>query len=354
MATRYAVDLSNWTTSVRVPGSGASGGAITDELVGDFRDLGINHASIGTQWPDVAAHQLDVCNRGGMSLELYSWLSWGRDQRRYIAERERLLSGFWQLERHAVDVEEEPRGQGPAQLEDETGVAIAEVERQGLRPEIYTARWFWPRFMPRENIFADVDLWHAEYPFREGAWPGLQAAPTFDKFVKYGQWERPRMWQFAGSVTLAQLQEAAGLPISGRYANLDVNVLEDVPAPSEFGGEMIRFNRIATSKDPAWKWEGQTIEGAGHMDARDDLELPADAIAVRLDVYLQAGRLRILDGATKAYAGQIGWGEEAEHTNGQVDVMLGPDGRIRFEGAQAKIQTIGCVGYFKAGGIITL
>lgn len=347
----YAVDLSNWTTSVRVPGSAASGGALSDALVADFMELGLTHASIGTQWPDVAAHQLDVCNRGGMTLEIYSWLSWGRNQRKYIADREVLLRGFYELQRHAVDVEELPMGQTPDQLVDETGEAIAEVERQGTRPEIYTARWFWPRYMPKENPFADVDLWHAEYLGREGFWGGLQTAPHFDKFIPYGFWPRPRMWQFAGSVTLRQLQEAAGLPVTGRYANLDVNVLEDAPAPGRFGGTMIRFNAVATSKDPNWKWEGQVIEGAGHMDARDDLGLPAEATAIRLDVYLESGRLRILDGDSKAYAGQIGWGEEAEAQNGQVDVLLGADGRIRFEGAQAKIKTIGVVGYWGKGGI---
>lgn len=354
MAQRYAVDLSNWTTSVRVPGSQASGGFITDDLVGDFRDLGISHASIGTQWPDVAKHQLEVCHRGGLTTEIYSWLSWGRRQTDYIRAREPLLAGPWRLERHAVDVEEEPRGQSPAQLENETGQAIEEVERQGSRPEIYTARWFWPLYMPKENAFADVDLWHAEYLGREGSWGGLQTAPHFDKFQPYGQWRRPRMWQFAGSVTLAKLQEAAGLPVTGRYANLDVNVLEDAPAPGEWGDNMIRFNRIAKSKDPSWTWEGQTIEGAAHMDARDDLQLPDDAVAVRLDVYLDGGRLRVLDGDSKAYAGQIGWGEEAEAKNGQVDVLLGADARIRFEGAAARIRSLGCVGYFRAGGIITL
>lgn len=348
MAQRFAVDLSNWTTSVRVPGSAASGGALDDLLLGDFRDLGISHASIGTQWPDVARHQLEVCNRNAFTTELYSWLSWGRNQRAYIQAREDLLAGPWTLERHAVDVEEEPRGQGPAQLEDETGQAIAEVERQGTRPEIYTARWFWPRYMPAENSFLDVDLWHAEYLGREGA---LGPVPDFSRFVPYGGWRRPRMWQYAGSVTLAQLQEAAGLPITGRYANLDVNVLEDETAPGEFGGEMIRFNRMAKSKDPNWSWAGQVIEGAAHMDARDDLDLPASAVAIRLDVYLESGRLRVLDGDSKAVAGQCGWGEEAEHTNAQIDVLLGADGRIRFEGAQAKIQALGVVGYWGPGGI---
>jgi hypothetical protein len=347
----YAVDLSNWTTSVRVPGSAASGGFLEDSLVEDFMKVGLTHASIGTQWPDVAAHQLEVCKRGGMTTEIYSWLSWGRDQRKYIAARDALAQGPYLLQRHAVDVEEKPMGQTPAQLEDETGNAIDEVERQGLVPEIYTARWFWPLYMPKEIPFADVDLWHAEYPFLEGHFPGLAAAPHFDKFIPYGSWHRPRMWQFAGSVTLAQIQEAAGLPVTGRYANLDVNVLEDVPAPGRFGGTMIRFNAVATSKDPTWKWEGQVIEGSGHMDARDDLNLPAEATAIRLDVYLESGRLRILDGDSKAYAGQIGWGEEAEAQNGQVDVLLGKDGRIRFEGAQAKIKTIGVAGYWGPGGI---
>lgn len=351
MAQRYAVDLSNWTTSVKVPGSAASGGALSDALIGDFLELGITHASIGTQWPDVAAHQIDVCGRNGMTLELYSWLTWGRDQRAYIKAREGLLFNFHALERHSVDVEEVPIGFSGAQLVDQTGRAIDEVERQGTRPQIYTARWFWPVYMPKENPFSDVDLWHAEYLGREGFWGGLQTAPSFDKFTPYSFWQRPRMWQFAGSVTLRQIQEAAGIPVSGRYANLDVNVLEDAPAPGRFGGNMIRFNALAKSKDPNWIWEGQHIEGAGHMDARDDLGLPAEATAIRLDVYLQSGRLRVLDGDSKAVAGQCGWGEEAEHTNAQIDVILGADGRIRFEGAGAVIQAIGVVGYWGPGGI---
>jgi hypothetical protein len=207
----FGIDLSNYTTNVPVPGSGAAGGLITDALVRCWVESGYTHAIVGTQWPGVARHQLEMCARGGMTLDAYCWLSWSRDVRTAVATALRVIDGF-DVRRLWLDCEEASGGRSPAEIVALIGSA---VDACGAFPcGIYTARWWWPAATGDSAAFEHLPLWHAEYPFREGYKPDAQEAPAFESFKPYGGWTHPAMWQFAGSV------QHCG-------ANVDLNVIED-------------------------------------------------------------------------------------------------------------------------------
>lgn len=112
------------------------------------------------------------------------------------------------------------------------------------------------------------------------------------------------------------------------------------PAPPE--ELMIRHNAIA-----AW-YDDRELDGLRPMVARTDLGLPYDAVAVRLELFVKKGILRVLDGGPDHdYAGQAGWGGVLYAT---VDVMLDEHGNCFLEGGapgDTEIGRIGCVGYFR-------
>ncbi|HLF72482.1 MAG TPA: GH25 family lysozyme [Dehalococcoidia bacterium] len=205
----YGLDLSNYTTNVPVPGAGARGGAITPSTVACWVETGYTHAIVGTQWPLVARHQLEVCAAGGMSLDAYAWLSWDRDVRAAVATALETIRGF-EAGRLWLDCEEATDGRPPSEIVSQIEAAVDAA--QSVPVGIYTARWWWPAATGDSAAFAHLPLWHAEYTYREGYKPSQDEAPRFDSFVPYGGWTRPAVWQYAGSV------QHCG-------ANVDLNVI---------------------------------------------------------------------------------------------------------------------------------
>lgn len=200
-----ALDLSNYTTNV--PGFGAPGGVITDQLVQCWMRQGFNHAIIGTQWPDLTRHQLEICHRGGMTLDLYSFLIWSRDIPSYMAARVNLGDGY-PVGRHWLDCEEAIAPFTSNQILDKIDQA---VEGLGDFPTgIYTGEWWWNPNVATD-AYSQLPLWHAAYQAR----PSSLTLPR-----PYGGWTEATIWQYQGSVQLCG-------------ANMDLNVVADgyVPAP---------------------------------------------------------------------------------------------------------------------------
>lgn len=209
-----AVDLSNYTTNVAVPGSGTSGGLITDAHCQEWIANGFTHAVIGTQWPEVTKHQLEVCHRNGMTLDIYTWLYWNRDITKYVGDRIGLANGY-PVGVHWLDAEDDASGRAASTLIATIQTAVNIVQAAGQRAGIYTARWWWPSATGNTTAFSVLPLWHAEYPFKEGTVVPLAQAPSLDSFKPYGGWKRPAIWQYCGSV------QTMG-------ANLDLNVMDAV------------------------------------------------------------------------------------------------------------------------------
>jgi GH25 family lysozyme M1 (1,4-beta-N-acetylmuramidase) len=201
-----ALDLSNWTTGVAVPGAGATG-LITADLVQCWRDQGFSHAIIGTQWPEVARHQLGVCHAAGMTLDLYSWLSWTRpSQRAYVASRQALAAGY-PVRRHWLDVEGSAAGLSAENVCVQIDDAIAGLD--GFPAGIYTGRYVWQELTGGATRFAHLPLWYADY---------MNQIPDVAAFKPFCGWQRPTVWQYAGSVDLCG-------------ANVDLNVcFEEEPS----------------------------------------------------------------------------------------------------------------------------
>lgn len=232
MKRTFGVDLSNYTTNVPVPGSGAAGGLITDELVAGWKAAGFTHAIIGTQWPVVAAHQLEVCHRGGMTLDLYSWLDWSGDITEYLQERLKLAQGY-PIGTHYLDAEQNRGSLSPVGIDDEIRHAVSLVVAAGQKPGIYTAAWWWPDNTGNDNEFSNLPLYHAAYVFAEGKAPPQEGAPQMADFRPYGGWTVPTIWQYAGSVKMLG-------------ANLDLDVMDY--DPSQEANNMANLNADGSQK----------------------------------------------------------------------------------------------------------
>jgi hypothetical protein len=320
----YGLDLSNYTTNVPVPNSGTGGGLITDELVASWMAAGFTHAIIGTQWPEVAKHQLEVCHRGGMSLDLYSWLDWQGDITEYLRTRLPLAAGY-PIGIHWLDAEQSRGSLSPATIDDEIRLAVAYVVAAGQKPGIYTAAWWWPDNTGRSTEFKDLPLWHAAYAYGEGKAPAQADAPEMATFVRYGGWTAPTMWQYAGSV-------------KDLGANLDMNVMDYDPRQGQEDSDMMkRFNTVSPRMAGAAVTERDNVGLDWFADP-----VPAGAKMLRLEAYLNSGALRVFDGSG-GYAGQVGWGG-ADADPGIIDVNV-EAGFFSLEGP-ASLAQLGVVGYW--------
>lgn len=126
---------------------------------------------------------------------------------------------------------------------------------------------------------------------------------------------------------------------SGRIPWLEI--LSRLQEDQTLEDEMIRHN--ATHKDGGYV--NRVVDGRLFLwDARGDFSLPANAKMARIEVFLQSGELRILDGdSTDKYAGQVGW-DGARY--GIIDVDIS-NGGMTFFGNDARFSLLGCVGYWK-------
>lgn len=322
----FAVDLSNYTTRVPVEGAGANGGRISSETIDCWKTNGFTHAVVGTQWPGVVRHQLEVCRAGGMTSDAYHWLWFDRDyraelQRSVAAVRDFPIRRFW------VDIEDTVTGKSPAELVQISHevVDLAEQLKTGLAFDlgIYTGRWWWVPKMANHTGLSRYPLWHAQYfqPVEGAAPTRVPSEADFASFASYGGWLRPSLWQYAGSV---------GAICS---CNLDYNVsYESIVRAGAQEEEMIRHNSVST------RLQGAT--GGARVELKDFDQPPAAARRLRVEVYLTNGIIEVLDGDGR-YAGQVGWGGERY---GVVDVDISP-GFFTFRGTGV-ISQLGLVGYW--------
>lgn len=276
---RKAVDLSNYTTNVPIgPIGGAipAGGKITDAHCQQLMNVhGITHAIIGTQWPLVAEHQLEVCSRNGMTLDLYSWLSWGRDIPSYMRAREYLTQGYL-LEHHWVDAEESASGYLPNFINMKIQQGLDGVVN--ARPGVYTGAWWWGS-TGNTTEFSDYDLWLANYTY--------PAEPDFSSFRKFGGWDKVTLWQYGGSVQLAGMNldlnigEPLTVPPSEEH-DLTLNFMEGLDGLIRVGSYLILYNSGVPiirygghtpgtiAKNFGGKWIFQRNDGQGHTYWSDE------------------------------------------------------------------------------------
>lgn len=216
-----ALDLSNYTTNVPVPGSGAAGGLITDQHCADWKAAGYTHAIIGTQWPIVADHQAEVCSRNGMTIDFYHWQYPDRDMKAYLAQRKYLSDKYPQTS-NWLDCEHNYQGMSQQVILDKIDESLQAIDKwkyEDFDTGIYTGEWWWKPATGNSSRFSGRPLWHAAYP---GARVDTleEAKIAWPPAINYGGWIKPSVWQFVGSTQQWN-------------SNLDLNVFEFTPVPTE-------------------------------------------------------------------------------------------------------------------------
>lgn len=211
MTLRGVVDFCNYVSPNPVPNGGYPGGEITDDMVRGWIGDGYTHAVIGSQWPVIAQHQIEVCSRNGMTIDLYHWLYFNRNMADYLNER-KFLSDNPQVLANYLDCEDDVGGLGPTDVVMRIGDACSIMDSWGKGlTGIYTGEWWWPSRTGDSKAFSARRLFHAAYPKTT---PTLdQAKDHFGSWITYGGWSRPTIWQYAGSVSL-------------HGGNVDLGVLE--------------------------------------------------------------------------------------------------------------------------------
>lgn len=161
---------------------------------------GVRRVVVGTQYPDApyppgAAHlQVPALLDAGIDVHVYVWLAGdGAAQVRDALARVRRwlgrLGGVW------LDVEDTSAGAlTPAGrlAVVRSAVEAARAAAPALPVGIYTARWFWERWMADSDALAEFPLWVAEYDGRRDL-----------AFAPFGGWRAATMKQFAPDTTIA-------------------------------------------------------------------------------------------------------------------------------------------------------
>ncbi len=223
-----ALDVSNYS------------GAFSAETARRWREAGVEHVICGTQRPDVTRAQALAVIGAGLTLDAYVYLYWSHDVIGQVRDAIAVVEGLpvgclW------LDCEDGVAGRAAT----EVGRLIeSAVGGAGDFPVgVYTGRWWWQPATGDSAAFAHLPLWHAEYTSS----PAL--LPDFDSFQPYGGWQRPLVWQYRGSTTLAGV-------------TVDLNLREVAPVQSAGlpDGERIELTLLrSAARLQKARWSGRYI-----------------------------------------------------------------------------------------------
>ena len=168
-----ALDVSVWTRT------------LTDPDVDCMWALGYRHVIAGTQNLEVTRQQIEIATRGGLTIDLYVFLSWGRSIAAQVGEAVALKQEFPQIGRIWLDIEEEPAGRSPATLR---GLIDQSIAALGDAPGgFYTGKGWWQSYLEDTLAYADQPLWYARYD--ENA--SLAAWDDPASKERFGGWQAP-------------------------------------------------------------------------------------------------------------------------------------------------------------------
>lgn len=216
------VDLSNYS------------GPLTEARAHALIDAGFSGAIVQALQPppgyppDVAAQQLATLRAAGITRLQGYVVWWFGNTPEYLGPLlDTLAAGgvttCW------LDVEDTR----PYPLEErieEVRAALAYIQARGLRPGIYTAHWYWTRYMGDCADFATLPLWAAQYDDN----------PDAGAVALFGGWGRAQIKQYRGTTSIA------GIPA------VDLNVEADAlqgsevaPRPLDQAQTIALFNNVA-------------------------------------------------------------------------------------------------------------
>jgi hypothetical protein len=233
-----AVDISNYTTP------------LTANAVEGLKSAGVTHVIVQSIDPPPGypagrtRQQIELCQAAGLSVDVYVWLWFDLDIRD-IHRKLKLIEGL-QIRQLWLDVEDTASSKyDQATSEAKVTAALAACDAfqttSGQKTGIYSGRWFWAdqRYMGNTTLFADRELWDANYD---------EVADAALGFRPYGGWSAPRIKQYRGTSVLAGV------------GGLDLNVLSVDEAAEITGGQTIATQPQGTAQPeeretPAeWPW----------------------------------------------------------------------------------------------------
>jgi hypothetical protein len=220
--------------------------------------------------PDVAAQQLATLQAGGITQLQGYVVWWFGNAPDYLGPLLEVLATAgvttcW------LDVED-TRPYALDQRIAELRAAVAYIAARGLRPGIYSARWYWTRYMGDCVDFATLPLWAAQY----------DDDPDVRTVTLFGGWERAQVKQYHGTASVA------GIPAVDLNVEVEpVEAHEPATRPLDQGQTIALFNALAKHLGaiPADRgniftaWEA--TDGLAHPPGTRTFVfvLPADAVA---------------------------------------------------------------------------
>jgi hypothetical protein len=181
--------MSSWGAKAQME---ISGKAITPEIVKGLWAEGARRVIVGVSDVALAREQMQVCADGGLELQAYSFMYWGADNAERL-DRVRRAAEALPLTMLWVDLEDEdaPLGQ-PGAVANWCLDCVALAERLEWPVGIYSAAWWWRRWLGEWDGLHDLPLWVAQY----------DGIPNLD-FSPFGGWRPPAaMKQYCGTTEI--------------------------------------------------------------------------------------------------------------------------------------------------------
>ena len=165
---------------------------MTPEQVEAWKAAGITKAIVGAGYHDPAVQQIRACADGGLAVEVYRYLFWGRPMHEQVEFALSIIEDSRiQVGRLWLDAED-----AVIWSVDDMLVKLIEAKRTAdkyMPLGVYTRRDWWERHLANTADFGCLPLWYASYD-------GL---PNFAGFQRFGGWHRPAMKQYEQNVILA-------------------------------------------------------------------------------------------------------------------------------------------------------
>ncbi len=198
-----AVDISNYTTP------------LTPTAIEGLKSAGVRHVIIQSIDPPAGyppgrtREQIQACRAAGLTVDAYIWLWFDLDIDD-IRHKLSLLDGL-EIRQLWLDVEDTASikyDQPTTEAKVTAALAACDAYKttSGQKTGVYSGKWFWAdqRYMGNTAIYADRELWDANYDDVADATAG---------FRTYGGWQAPRIKQYRGTSVL------------GGVGGIDLNVL---------------------------------------------------------------------------------------------------------------------------------
>lgn len=316
-----------------------------DVSVARFRNLYDHHGvrfnivgcQVGADGRNYTAQQIANSHAAGLVVPLtYDFLFYAGEEGSQGLARMTHALGFGLPV--APDIEGADHPGGPAAMVALMHKAKALLSAAGLFWGWYSSPPEWSRLTANTQDFTGDKGWTAAYPFStltQAVLPPPGYLPDFAKYPAFGGL-LPVYWQYADTC-----YDEPGF---------DMNAMN----PAYLEDRMIRHNAISSWYE---KPEHQTFIGTRGVNVTADFALPAEAVAVQLEVYTyeNSGDVGVYDGSaeTQPQAHYAFGVISSRYFAGRVELEKGANGDAWCHLATlttlpAHLFRVGCVGYYEA------